>query len=123
VPQREWRGWAEKAAEAVGLSHRFNAFPTTLSGGEKQRVAIARALVNNPSVIFADEPTGNLDSKSGKAVMEIIRRLNDEGHTVILITHETYTAENAKRIIRLHDGRIEYDEPVRNRVTLDAYTK
>lgn len=123
APQKEWRKRAEKAAEAVGLSHRLNAFPTTLSGGEKQRVAIARALVNNPSVIFADEPTGNLDSKSGKVVMEIIRKLNDEGHTVILITHETYTAENAKRIIRLRDGVIESDEMVKNRVSLEGYTK
>lgn len=123
IPQKEWRSRAQKAAEAVGLSHRVNAFPTTLSGGEKQRVAIARALVNNPSVIFADEPTGNLDSKSGKAVMEIIRRLNDDGHTVILITHETYTAENAKRIIRLKDGHVESDHVVENRVSLEGYTK
>jgi putative ABC transport system ATP-binding protein len=123
VPRRLWNERAQKAAEAVGLSHRMNAFPTTLSGGEKQRVAIARALVNGPTVIFADEPTGNLDSKSGKVVMEIIRKLNDEGHTVILITHETYTAENAKRIIRLHDGHVESDEVVLHRASLDGYTK
>lgn len=123
VPQSQWRQKAEKAADAVGLSHRLNAFPTTLSGGEKQRAAIARALVNDPAVIFADEPTGNLDSKSGKTVMEIIRKLNDEGHTVILITHETYTAENAKRIIKLKDGRVESDEVVRDRISLDSYTK
>lgn len=123
TPPSEWRVRAIKAAESVGLSHRLTAFPTTLSGGEKQRVAIARALVNNPSVIFADEPTGNLDSKSGKTVMQIIRKLNDEGHTVILITHETYTAENAKRIIRLKDGVIESDTAVNQRVSLDQYTK
>src|SRR3989344_44440 len=85
--------------------------------------AIARALVNNPSVIFADEPTGNLDSKSGQVVMEIIRRLNDEGHTVVLITHETYTAENAKRIIRLKDGVIESDTQVAQRASLEKFSK
>jgi putative ABC transport system ATP-binding protein len=123
VPQSEWRIRAEKALESVGMSHRLKAFPTTLSGGEKQRVAIARALVNNPSVIFADEPTGNLDSKSGKIVMEIIRKLNDDGRTVVLITHETYTAENAKRIIRLHDGRVESDQAVISRVSAESFTK
>jgi putative ABC transport system ATP-binding protein len=104
---------AIKAIEAVGLGHRKNYEPPKLSGGEKQRVAIARALVNKPSVIFADEPTGNLDSASGRVVIELIRNLNErEGHTVILITHETETAKYAKRIIKLHDGKIESDERV-----------
>jgi ABC-type lipoprotein export system ATPase subunit len=87
-----------------------------LSGGEKQRVAIARALVNNPSIIFADEPTGNLDSKSGQAIMEIIQDLNEkEGHTIILITHETYTAEHAQRLINVLDGKITSDTKITRR--------
>ena len=115
---------ALKAIESVGLSHRVNYDSFKLSGGEKQRVAIARALVNNPQVIFADEPTGNLDSKSGKMVMEIIQKLNGEGHTVLLITHETYTAEHAKRIIRIHDGKIESDKMVNHRHRVrDHFTK
>jgi putative ABC transport system ATP-binding protein len=116
VPERDWVRLATEAIEAVGLGHRINYEANRLSGGEKQRVAIARALVNNPEVIFADEPTGNLDSKSGQAVIEIIQKLNREkGHTIILITHETYTAEYAERIIRLHDGKIESDTKVANR--------
>lgn len=103
------------ALEAVGMSHRTNYGSNQLSGGEKQRVAIARALVNNPDVVFADEPTGNLDSKSGIRVMEILQKLNDEGHTIILVTHETYTAEHAKRIIYLRDGEIVADDPVKSR--------
>jgi len=107
---------ASKAIEAVGLSHRVSHESSQLSVGEKQRVAIARALVNKPSVIFADEPTGNLDSKSGQIVMEIIQKLNEEeGHTILLITHETYTAEHAQRIIRILDGRIESDTKVNSR--------
>jgi len=105
----------KKAIEQVGLSHRINFYPNQLSGGEQQRVAIARALVNNPSVIFADEPTGNLDSKSGKVIMAILQDLNDRGHTIILVTHERYTSEHAKRIIRLVDGKIVSDERVRQR--------
>ncbi len=116
VPESHWDGLAKKAIEAVGLSHRIQHVPSQLSGGEKQRVAIARSLVNNPEVIFADEPTGNLDSKSGKQVMEIIQNLNQkDGHTIILITHETYTAEHAGRIIRLLDGKIESDSLVNHR--------
>jgi len=83
--------------------------PSQLSGGEKQRVAIARAIVNSPSLIFADEPTGNLDSKSGQMIMEILQKLNKQGHTIILITHETYTAQYAQRIIKMRDGEIEED--------------
>jgi putative ABC transport system ATP-binding protein len=116
VPEKEWEARAKKAVIDVGLEHRMFQGAKLLSGGEKQRVAIARALVNNPEVIFADEPTGNLDSKSGEVVIEIIQKLNKEfGHTVILITHETYTAEYAERIIRLHDGKIESDKKVENR--------
>ena len=105
----------KKAIEKVGLFHRINFFPNQLSGGEQQRAAIARALVNNPSVIFADEPTGNLDSKSGKVIMTLFQELNDKGHTIVLVTHERYTAEHAKRIIQLHDGKIISDEDVRQR--------
>jgi len=102
-----------QAVAAVGLEHRQDYRSNQLSGGEKQRVAIARALVNDPSVVFADEPTGNLDSKSGAQIMRILYDLNaKEGHTIILVTHETYTAEHAKRIIKLRDGEIVADEPV-----------
>ncbi|KKQ28235.1 MAG: antimicrobial peptide ABC transporter ATPase [Candidatus Magasanikbacteria bacterium GW2011_GWC2_37_14] len=108
---------AKKAIEAVGLTHRINNLSNQLSGGEKQRVAIARALVNDPSVIFADEPTGNLDSKSGLQIMKILQELNlKQGHTIILVTHEKYTAEHAERIIKMRDGLIESDEAVKNRL-------
>lgn len=124
IEESLWDEMAKKAIEDVGLSHRAHHNSSQLSGGEKQRAAIARALVNNPQVIFADEPTGNLDSKSGKMVMEIIQRLNEEkGHTVILITHETYTAEHAQRIIRLRDGKIESDEKVFHRHASDDFVK
>jgi putative ABC transport system ATP-binding protein len=115
VPENEWRAKAERAIEAVGLAHRRDYPAVQLSGGEKQRVAIARALVNDPSVLCADEPTGNLDSKSGQAIMEILEKLNKEGKTIILITHETYTAEHAGRIIRLKDGEVESDTKVEER--------
>jgi len=106
---------AKKVLESVGLGHRLNYYTNQISGGEKQRVAIARALVNSPSLIFADEPTGNLDSKSGIQVMEILQHLNNIGNTIILVTHETYTAEHAKRIIKIRDGLIVEDVPVQNR--------
>ncbi len=115
-PQKDWDKRIKQAIEQVGLTHRINYPVYNLSGGEKQRVAIARALINNPSVIFADEPTGNLDSKSGQSVMETLQKLNSEqGHTVVLITHETSTAEHAERIIYIKDGRIESDKKVKNR--------
>jgi putative ABC transport system ATP-binding protein len=106
---------AKKALADVGLSHRLDFFTNQISGGEKQRVAIARALVCDPAVIFADEPTGNLDSKSGNAVLEILQKLNDKGHTIILVTHEMDTANHAKRIIHIKDGMIIDDELVKNR--------
>lgn len=124
VKEEFWDEMAKEAIESVGLSHRLDFEPAQLSGGEKQRVAIARALVNKPQVIFADEPTGNLDSKSGELVMDIIQKLNkNKGHTIILITHETYTAEYAERIIRLRDGVIESDEKVKERRTGKAFIK
>ncbi len=106
---------AKKSLTAVGLAHRLNYYTNQISGGEKQRVAIARALVCDPAVIFADEPTGNLDSKSGNTVMFILQQLNDEGRTIILVTHETDTANHAKRIVRIKDGNILSDEPVSKR--------
>jgi putative ABC transport system ATP-binding protein len=106
---------AKKVLESVGLGHRLNYFPNQISGGEKQRVAIARALVNDPKVVFADEPTGNLDSKSGMQVMDILQRLNEKGNTIILVTHETQTAEYADRIIKLKDGLVESDSKVKNK--------
>jgi putative ABC transport system ATP-binding protein len=108
------------ALAAVGMDHRTNYLSNQLSGGEKQRVAIARALVNSPEVIFADEPTGNLDSKSGLAVMRILQKLNDDGHTVILVTHETYTAKHAKRVLNMKDGQIISDELVTDRLIADG---
>ncbi|HOZ37092.1 MAG TPA: ATP-binding cassette domain-containing protein, partial [bacterium] len=109
---------AVKALKSVGLEHRLDHFSNQLSGGEKQRVAIARALVNEPEVIFADEPTGNLDSKSGAQVMEILQDLNEEGKTIVLVTHEQYTAAVAKRIIKMLDGEIVLDQLVKERVNV-----
>jgi putative ABC transport system ATP-binding protein len=115
MPSKKREELATAALNSVGLSHRLNYLPNQLSGGEKQRVAIARALVNEPTVIFADEPTGNLDSKSGLQVMQILQDLNAEVHTIILVTHEKYTAEHAKRILRIKDGELISDEIINNR--------
>jgi putative ABC transport system ATP-binding protein len=105
----------ENALKSVMMEHRTSYLSSQLSGGEKQRVAIARALVNNPDVIFADEPTGNLDSKSGTEVMKILQKLNNEGHTIILVTHETFTAQHAQRILYVKDGHIVADDLVKDR--------
>lgn len=102
----------EEAVRSVGLIEKLHTESGKLSGGQKQRVAIARALVTNPNVIFADEPTGNLDSASGAQVMDILEKLHDKGRTIVLVTHETYTAEFADRIIRVRDGLLESDLPV-----------
>jgi putative ABC transport system ATP-binding protein len=121
ILESEWNERATKAIEAVGLLNRLNHDQSELSGGERQRVAIARALVTDPDIIFADEPTGNLDSKSGKNIMSILQRLNEkENKTIILITHETATAEHSERIIRLMDGEIESDVKVKNRLSADS---
>ena len=117
-PRENAKDLALDSLASVGLSHRVDYSPTSLSGGEKQRVAIARALVNKPTVIFADEPTGNLDSRSGIQVMDIFQKLNDEGKTIILVTHELATAQYAKRIIRIKDGLVEKEELVQNRTKL-----
>jgi putative ABC transport system ATP-binding protein len=103
------RARAERALRSVGMGHRLNHQPAELSGGQQQRVAVARAIVTNPSLILADEPTGNLDSHSSEDVLRIFARLNEEARTVILITHEPDVAEQAKRVIRLSDGEIVED--------------
>ena len=100
---------ASVALQSVGLSDRIYHKPNELSGGQRQRVAIARALVNNPSIILADEPTGNLDSKSGNEIMEILDILHKKGNTIILVTHENVLAKHAQRVIRLFDGKITED--------------
>ena len=123
LKEKEKSKLAENALAAVGLTHRLNFFYNQLSGGEKQRVAIARALVTNPTIIFADEPTGNLDSKSGLQIMEILDRLNKNGQTIILVTHETNTASFAHRIIALKDGRVVSDRKVDNRVGFEGELK
>src|SRR5262249_22745067 len=106
---------ALEALKMVGLEDRTGHFPSQLSGGQQQRVAIARALVNRPSILLADEPTGNLDSRTSVEVMEILQSLNDLGLTIVLVTHEHDIAQFAKRSIVFRDGKIRRDEPVSNR--------
>ncbi len=112
IPKAERRVIASETLVKVGLGDRMHHKPNELSGGQRQRVAIARALVNNPSIILADEPTGNLDSTTGEEIMRLFADLNAAGHTIILVTHEEEIARNSRRIIRLRDGRIVSDEPV-----------
>jgi putative ABC transport system ATP-binding protein len=109
VPRSERKQLTEQAIDRVGLLDRMHHKPNELSGGQRQRVAIARALVFNPSIILADEPTGNLDSKTGKEIMGMLDELHDGGHTIVLVTHEDDIAEHAERVIHLMDGRIERD--------------
>lgn len=106
VPAKERHERALKALESVGLGKRVHHKPSELSGGQQQRVAIARALITNPPLILADEPTGNLDSKSGKEVMEIFKELNKKGNTIVLITHDNDVAKQAQRVIRIQDGKL-----------------
>ena len=106
VPRHERLERAREVLEGVGLADRVDFYPTQLSGGQKQRVAIARAMVNRPQVLLADEPTGALDSASGRQVMEIFKRLNDVGVTIVMITHAQEIADSAKRTIRIFDGRV-----------------
>ena len=109
IPRSERQEMAENSLEKVGLADRITHKPNELSGGQRQRVAIARALVTNPAIILADEPTGNLDSKSGEEIMKILNGLHAAGNTIIIVTHEQYIAENAHRTIHLFDGRITDD--------------
>ncbi|ABB14052.1 ABC transporter ATP-binding protein [Carboxydothermus hydrogenoformans] len=118
IPGKMRREKALEALAKVGLLHRIKHYPNEISGGEKQRVAIARAIVNTPKVILADEPTGNLDSKSSEEIMKIFQKLNDEGVTIVVVTHEPDIAQHTKRIIRFRDGQIISDEPVVNRIVL-----
>jgi putative ABC transport system ATP-binding protein len=106
VPTANENELVQKAIEAVGLGHRADHLSNQLSGGEKQRVAIARALVNEPDIIFADEPTGNLDSVSGGQILQILQLLNESGHTIIMVTHEQDTALHAARILSIKDGKL-----------------
>lgn len=110
VPAKERRERAKKALESVGLGERIHHNPTELSGGQQQRVAIARALITNPPIILADEPTGNLDSKAGKEVMQIFKDLHEKGNTIILITHDSDVAKQASRVVRIQDGKIYENE-------------
>lgn len=115
VASAERKERAKQALVDVGLSDRMHHKPNELSGGQRQRVAIARALVSNPAIILADEPTGNLDSKTGEEIMGLFHEIHEKGNTIILVTHEEYIAEHALRIVRLKDGLIEKDENVKER--------
>lgn len=115
TPLKERRARAEFLMDKVGLSHRLKHYPSQMSGGEQQRVAIARALANDPTLILADEPTGNLPSEQGDEIMEMIRQLNDEGTTIVVVTHDPKIGANAKKLVRLCDGKIVYEDDITER--------
>ena len=116
VPRKERRDRAVRALEAVGLGDRMAHHPSELSGGQRQRVAVARALINDPSILLADEPTGNLDSQTGAEIMALFDELNGRGNTIVLVTHEEDIAAHARRIVRLLDGKVREDRPNETRV-------
>src|SRR5712672_2233743 len=115
IDNAERRRRASEALAMVGLADRAQHFPSQMSGGQQQRVAVARALVNRPSILLADEPTGNLDSRTSVEIMEIFQNLNDQGLTIVLVTHENDIAQYAKRVLVFRDGKIRKDEPVTHR--------
>lgn len=125
VKEPERTNRAVELVALVGLSERADYKTQKLSGGQKQRVAIARALVNKPKIIFADEPTGSLDSKSGEVVLHFLQDLHEQGNTIILVTHESYVAESAERILHIKDGELDHDEEVKNRriIAHDGFKK
>jgi putative ABC transport system ATP-binding protein len=112
ISRKKRRELALQALEKVGLADRIHHKPSELSGGQRQRVAIARALVNQPSILFADEPTGNLDSKTGEEILELFKSLHKIGNTIVVVTHEEYIAQRSERVVRLLDGRIVSDERI-----------
>lgn len=118
LSSKERRAKALDALDKVGLSDRIKHKPNEISGGQRQRVAIARAIVNSPAVLMADEPTGNLDSKSSVEIMRIFQQLNNEGVTILMVTHEPDIAQHTKRIVRFKDGELVFDEQVKDRIIL-----
>jgi putative ABC transport system ATP-binding protein len=122
VPRKERHERAVKALQAVGLGDRMGHQPNEMSGGQRQRVAVARALINNPSILLADEPTGNLDSQTGTEIMALFDELNSRGNTIILVTHEEDIAAHARRIVRLRDGKIREDRANEGRAARETGT-
>lgn len=112
VPEKERRERAMRSLERVGLADKWKHYPKQLSGGQQQRVSIARALAGNPSLILADEPTGALDSRTSRDVLDFLKELNREGNTIVMITHDSSIAQEAKRVVRIHDGKINFDGDV-----------